>query len=541
MRKWLLILSALIVVLLGILLLRASRRLPDVALVVSRETTYFTEPLNPDGTVDYVAAYNRRFGADAATSGNMAVRIIGVLGPGALSAEVREPAAAALGVTFSESRRGFVRLADHLNANPADYEGLIQPEREQAAESEDERWRREVVTKGLGGLYRQRSPLEELADSQVAQATTGPWSASDLRIVADWIAVNEAVLDEISALERGTKFVVPMVSPVNPPEFLPPAVLDADVIRDLWQTLVCRAMLRLGRDDMAGAWDDALLMCYLGRLMMGGGSGGHPYQGLVPRTEGLRIIRLIAGRADLAPAQAIDMLRQYQALPAAGSPVEADVLISRLTSLDFVMQLVRGGTPMQSSGVDVAPPVLGSFDPNDVMRRINSVYDAIEEVATHPDLHQRMALAPATAAANRALLSALERRMLPDNFLEFATLRLSPTARREFSNDALVWHLLAMMMMDATATSTDVQAAMNDESASIALALAAHKAEHGRYPGDLDDLVPSYLPVAPRDLFTGERLHYKSDGERYRVWSVGRNLRDDGGDGEDDLVLAADD
>jgi hypothetical protein len=63
----------------------------------------------------------------------------------------------------------------------------------------------------------------------------------------------------------------------------------------------------------------------------------------------------------------------------------------------------------------------------------------------------------------------------------------------------------------------------------IAFALAAFRAEHGRYPAKLDDLAPKYLPTVPNDLFADKPLIYRSSEHGYLLYSVGPNGKDDGG------------
>lgn len=65
--------------------------------------------------------------------------------------------------------------------------------------------------------------------------------------------------------------------------------------------------------------------------------------------------------------------------------------------------------------------------------------------------------------------------------------------------------------------------------ARTALALTAYKAKAGSYPDRLDALVPEYLPRVPTDPFSGKPLRYKRDGDAAVVYSVGRDLTDDGG------------
>lgn len=60
------------------------------------------------------------------------------------------------------------------------------------------------------------------------------------------------------------------------------------------------------------------------------------------------------------------------------------------------------------------------------------------------------------------------------------------------------------------------------------LALRAYQLTHGNLPQDLTALVPEFLDAVPVDDFDGQPLRYAPD--RKIVYSVGQNLKDDGGD-----------
>jgi hypothetical protein len=62
-----------------------------------------------------------------------------------------------------------------------------------------------------------------------------------------------------------------------------------------------------------------------------------------------------------------------------------------------------------------------------------------------------------------------------------------------------------------------------------ALALQAWRAEHGRYPDSLDALAPGILQAVPADPFGSGELKYRREGEKYVLYSVGPDGRDDGG------------
>jgi hypothetical protein len=59
------------------------------------------------------------------------------------------------------------------------------------------------------------------------------------------------------------------------------------------------------------------------------------------------------------------------------------------------------------------------------------------------------------------------------------------------------------------------------------LALRAYQLTHGNLPSDLNALVPEFLEAVPVDDFDGQPLRYVPD--RKIVYSVGQNLKDDGG------------
>ena len=64
-----------------------------------------------------------------------------------------------------------------------------------------------------------------------------------------------------------------------------------------------------------------------------------------------------------------------------------------------------------------------------------------------------------------------------------------------------------------------------------AIALHRHRLKHGKFPASLGALVPEFLTEVPRDFMDGQPLRYQlqSDGQ-FRLWSVGEDFKDDGGD-----------
>ncbi|MBN1395170.1 MAG: hypothetical protein JW959_09115 [Pirellulales bacterium] len=57
---------------------------------ISKETTYFTEPLRPDGGVDYVAALNKKYSAGVTPENNALIPLLQAAGPRGIDEEVRK-------------------------------------------------------------------------------------------------------------------------------------------------------------------------------------------------------------------------------------------------------------------------------------------------------------------------------------------------------------------------------------------------------------------------------------------------------------------
>lgn len=71
-----------------------------------------------------------------------------------------------------------------------------------------------------------------------------------------------------------------------------------------------------------------------------------------------------------------------------------------------------------------------------------------------------------------------------------------------------------------------------------AIALRRYHRANGDYPDSLEELIPKYLNDHPIDWMGGSPLAYSPDGDdRFRLWSVGLNGKDDGGDSRSDDTL----
>ena len=62
-----------------------------------------------------------------------------------------------------------------------------------------------------------------------------------------------------------------------------------------------------------------------------------------------------------------------------------------------------------------------------------------------------------------------------------------------------------------------------------AVALEQFRAAHNQYPATLSELTPGYLTTTPVDPFDGQLLRYGKRAAGYVLYSIGPDLKDDGG------------
>lgn len=81
-------------------------------------------------------------------------------------------------------------------------------------------------------------------------------------------------------------------------------------------------------------------------------------------------------------------------------------------------------------------------------------------------------------------------------------------------------------MTKAAAKSARIQTTLHH--ARLAIALERHWLRHRAYPERLDALVPAFLDRLPHDLFDGQPMRYRREGEQgFVLWSIGFDGKDD--------------
>lgn len=63
----------------------------------------------------------------------------------------------------------------------------------------------------------------------------------------------------------------------------------------------------------------------------------------------------------------------------------------------------------------------------------------------------------------------------------------------------------------------------------LGLAAAAYRLKHGKLPPTLDAMVPEFIPRIPTDPCDGKPMHMRMDGGNLHIYSIGLDLKDNGG------------
>ncbi|GEM_PF-4456453 len=105
-----------------------------------------------------------------------------------------------------------------------------------------------------------------------------------------------------------------------------------------------------------------------------------------------------------------------------------------------------------------------------------------------------------------------------------------------FSKSAKIseWHFISHMLLPDIFGTFKIFAEYEAklQEVRIVAALKLYRIKYGVYPDTLDDILLKILSPLPKDPFTGKNFIYKKEGDRFLLYSVGANLKDDGGEPE---------
>ncbi len=497
----------------------AHKRSADAAfpITVSKETTWITEPLYPNGAVNYVAALNGRLSEGVTPDNNAAALLMQVMGAKEIPKEIRPGFYQHLGIPVPENPQGDLQpYGDFL----------------------DEYLR---TTGGTAKKTERRKLMEKSF-----QTYGRPWTRKEYPLVARWLDANEQAIDRIVAASRRPRLYVPIV-----PEDQENGLLDVMLfgftsnVREFARILDSRAMLSIGEGRIEDAQRDLLACHRLGHLMGNGSSIMNYLVGVALDAVARDGDLFLTESAHATPTQLANYRSEIGKLPTFASMSEMYDLSERYGFLDIVRILVLESRKPEAAETNVAVEV-GEFLDLPPSQSMETVPGFGIGLGFDPE-NRQPPIQPGGESTQAADFPKAESGPSDKIKDEVMQLRKESQDRREVA--LLVWRKkpareiisrqfgneLAWMMLENSEmfAEVEVRVGMKRQMLLIALALAEYQREHGEYPSELSVLAPKYLSGIPLDAFSLKPLKYKPRKEGYLLYCVGSNGEDDKGDTDD--------
>ena len=472
-----------------------------VQITVSKETTYLLGPLNQDGTVNCVAALNERYSKGVSKDNNAAVLLLQSFGPQAIHKDVRQEILKQLKLgPLPEGGQYFVTLKDYAARKG-----------------------------GAAG--------EDLAGS-LGKAMAGPWSANQRPQIAAWLKLNEKPLAGIVTAAKRTRYYAPLVA-LGRPDIL--GLPDPSLHREGCKALIARAMLQARQGDLEAAWGDLMAIHRVARLVAQSPTFLDRFVSVVSESTACEADLDLLHASKATPRQLRRFLGDLGSLSSLPDILESFDQFERIAVLDIVVACSRG-TPSTVLG-RVAQQDMGDLQPFDrisldwdiVLKSVNSWFDRFTAAGRKESFAQRKAAfakldedVQAVRQASAALV-----RDVPAGIAKVrAAARGDANAARKGLSRAFGNLMVGILFawLERPIELYD-EARMRLDLVRVGVALAAWRAEKGGYPAKLSDLSPAYIREVPNDLFTDGELRYTRADKGYLLYSVGPDMKDNGGRG----------
>lgn len=491
----------------------------DPQIVVSRETTYITEPLRADGLPDYKKYVLGLYRKGATPENNAAIPLWIAFWPQNLEPGHYEMMRLELGLKATPSATATLQRL-HGDANMSRVKAWFA--KEHASMNEDEQY------------------------DLISSASNHAWTSEQFPPLADWTDANKQPLDLLVEASRRPRFYSPSPTLLNDQRdpLINVLLPGTKNMREAAWALSARAMRQVGENRLPEAWSDLLAMHRLARLTAQG-------QSLIEQSVAMEISDIacdgtlsLLGNDHLTIELAQQVNKDLDILPNVTNVVDRIDDFERMMALDSVIRVkqegllgfIRDVEALSASGVPEKenskkdttrdPTRNMAADWNAALKKVNSWQDRLINAAkreSRPD--QRQALKRFNDD-----LSAERNKVKPQAI--FATSNLNERGE-------IIGSIVACLMIPSTDTAIDAEYRHRTtfQLARLAAAIAIFRAEHTHYPATLDELTPIKLKTLRADLFNSKPFVYKRTDDGYLLYSVGDNGLDDGGNNKTLQIL----
>lgn len=493
-------------------------------VTISKATTRIVKPLKEDGYPDYIAALNQQLGSGVTSENNIAVTIWEVVGPNDLPPDIKS------------------MYFKHLGMEPLPADGNYYRSFHQHIKT-----LMSVLEKDQDNNPQELQTQRDTFDDQYDFCISNPWKKDESIEMDRWLTSAEPFLNRImQSVENRDHFYNPYIITAEDraqpiPELISVLLPGAQHTREVARGLALMANRRLADGRIHEAVRISRIIHRLGRLSSTGGTLVEGLVGIAVDGIAFELDNRLITDTTISKNALVKLQSQLEKLPPIASLAGKIDVTERYMYLDTTISLARHGPQALSlvNGlVSGSPtndnPVLSSFSKTitgslidwdlvlktgnywyDEFRRINDIESFSQRAIENKKLEQRLS-ALRVEVGNPA---AIAKQIL------FSGKSISQITSMQMSN------ILVGMLVPAVqvAISAEIR---NDARLGITIAACALQAYHRdnkRYPDALAALVGVYIDKLPVDPFRGKSLRYRLQGNRYLLYSVGPNLKDEDG------------
>ncbi len=476
-------------------------------VTISRETTFITAPLRPDGYPDYLEALNQHASQGVTPDNNAAVLLWQIVGPAKIPPARREEYFKRLGI------KPLPEKGDYFQT-PEEYRKAHQPQ-------------------GAAG-HLMAGEAEDQAEKNELTAASRPWSAQEFPELAAWLAANDKALDRFVEASKRPRSYGPMISDSG--LFMNVAQPEANEFPTAAHALAVRAVFRIQLGRLEQAFQDDLACHRLSILMEQNPTIiGNLVAGSIDWRVG-RVDQCLLWNAGTKREQLLSMREQLASLPKPARVPDAVNLGERFLLLDCICYCHRIGYPltgeigksggeqhdwtkMRNGALDVL------IDWNRILREGNDQYGTMLEAFNKSTPKEKM-----TALDSIERDQYLRKQNSVDWLIQLTNFYCdASTAATNRIRD----RLFALVVSSPFWARLDQTREARRKLIDLGFALAIYKSDHDAYPDKLAELSPQYIKAVPKDIFSDAELHYTKKGSGYLLYSVGPDGKDDGAAGYD--------
>ena len=442
-------------------------------ITLSRETTFITEPLTPEGLPDYVPYINEVYGEGVTPDSNAA----GILAP-ALGTRLDDETLTTIGVD-----------PQTIDSWPQLIGSVLRSDFEEYLDSIEK----------TGSACARRELRDTFVDERYTLEVDGPGSPEDFTVVSEWLDANEASMSAIAEASERRHWWIPFTQGKNLPHQPIPSLLAQRTASLAFQA---RAMLALGSAHWDDAVDDVLVGYRLSALTR---QGGTLIEALIAGGQqdfASSALAHVASSPSLRPAAARELLPKVQ--NAIDTPFDyGKERFFNLATLVWMWQVGDAAKwneilePEQFPTRDLPDGLYripaSAVDWDEALRIVNRAHDRTDDARSY---HGPQELGW-TSRLEEPRLSEFVERAVNDELGARLQLTEAVVAGAELIPET--WPVRFRISRNESRAR-----------ALATLALAVYRAEHGAWPSRLDELAPDYIKDVPRT--EGYVFSYRASG-----------------------------